>query len=76
MPQAACCITQHAQPCYDHFEVVVSQQLQDKANKLWQLLQQDLGLGRAKICQAALDLLNGIGPCLQRRNRTMILNLC
>lgn len=57
-------VGQHAQPCSDHFEVVVTQQLQREGHKLGQLLLQDVGLCRPQACQAALDLLNGIGACL------------
>jgi hypothetical protein len=57
-------IGQHAQPCCDNFEVVVTQQLQCERSKLWQLLLQDVGLSRAQVLQAALYLLNGIGSGL------------
>jgi hypothetical protein len=50
LAQAAGCIRQHIKACSDHFEVVVAEQLQDKGNKLWHLLQEDLGLCRSKAC--------------------------
>jgi hypothetical protein len=69
LAQAACCVCQNIEACDDDLEVVVAQQLQDKGNKLGQLLSQDCGLIISQVCEAALDLLDGSRPCLLRWKR-------